>query len=107
MINNIFREEIKLYAEYKTLPLINKKRNDKWVVRTQQLEYKKAYKTILDATISAELSVLRSDKSIPSFEIFVAAIIFICRHALNFGLLEPNQLSLYEYFSCGDYRENL
>ena len=95
LINNIFREEIKLYAEYKTLPLINKKRNDKWVVRTQQLEYKKAYKTILDATISAELSVLRSDKSIPSFEIFVAAIIFICRHALNFGLLEPNQLSLY------------
>ena len=44
LINNIFREEIKLYAEYKTLPLINKKRNDKWVVRTQQLEYKKAYK---------------------------------------------------------------
>lgn len=66
----------------------------KWVVRTQQLNIKKLIR-LSRCNNFAELSVLRSDKSIPSFEIFVAAIIFICRHALNFGLLEPNQLSLY------------
>ena len=44
LINSTFRKELKLYAEYKTSAIINKKRNEKWTVRLQNNKTKQKYK---------------------------------------------------------------
>jgi hypothetical protein len=95
LINSTFRKELKLYAEYKTSAIINKKRNEKWTVRLQNNKTKQKYKTIMNATLIKELCVLNPEQSIPSFEVLIGHIIRISRYALDLKLLKADELSLY------------
>lgn len=103
LLPKVFREEAKLYCEYKTSKFIDKKRNEQWVVRKDERLI--GSETILTATTVNKLKVYKDGLLVPSFSLFISHLIKIANFAINHNKLKPEDLSVFNLIQFGLIRD--
>lgn len=96
LITDHFRDEVYTYCGYKIEPLIDKKRNEKWVIRkNHSYDENMQYKTILDAKNPAGLSIYDPKIHIPSFTRFMTSLIVLIKEANDLNIISNEKITFF------------
>lgn len=96
LISDHFREELYAYCQYKVEPLIDKKRNQRWVTRKNySYDSSKPHENILNTQRLAGLRIFDPKIHVPSFTKLITSLTVVIKEARELKILRDDQLTFF------------